>query len=46
MAKVKESETKSNEFKGLTIDEIYHEISEQVYNIYLEKNQTERSNLK
>jgi hypothetical protein len=35
--KLEKSPQKVNEFKGLTIDEIYHEISEQIYQIKTER---------
>ena len=34
---LEKSPQKVNEFKGLTIDEIYHEISEQIYQIKTER---------
>ena len=35
--KLEKSPQKVNEFKGLTIDEIYHEISEIIYQIKTER---------
>ena len=36
--KVEKFPQKVNEYKGLTIDEIYHEISEQIYQTKTERN--------
>ncbi len=39
---LKKSNQKVNEYKGLTIDEIYHEISEQIQNIITNQTKQER----
>ena len=39
---LKKSDQKVNEYKGLTTDEIYHEISEKIQNIITNQTKTER----